>query len=319
MRFKAILLGVVVIAFLVLWEGWRHINTTAGDMVIGLAKATESRERYEKTRQKSNVTTSLWYTGELFGTANQPEIAGDAGILVDISSGKTLFEKNSTTRKPIASLVKIMTAVIALEHGDLKKEIYISSQAALVGENSMGISAGEVYTLEELLYGLILHSGNDAAYAIAEGVAGDASTFVEWMNFKATELGLADTYFADPSGLDESSYSTPLDLVKLSRYILQDARFREIVATVETEIYGATHKYIYLYNQTNLLTTYPGVSGIKTGFTEEAGLCLATYAKNAGVELVGVVLNSVDRKGDMILMLDHGFLNLGVLVEHNLL
>jgi serine-type D-Ala-D-Ala carboxypeptidase (penicillin-binding protein 5/6) len=139
------------------------------------------------------------------------------------------------------------------------------------------------------------------------------------MNIKAQELGLNDTYFADPSGLENNSYSTPYDLVKLTRYALKNPEFRKIVKTVEIEFKSKGHKDMYLYNQTNLLTTYPGAAGVKTGYTGKAGMCLITYAENNGVELIGVVLKSDDRRGDMILMLDHGFSTLGVAVEHNLL
>ncbi|MFH1648757.1 MAG: D-alanyl-D-alanine carboxypeptidase, partial [Patescibacteria group bacterium] len=215
---------------------------------------------------------------------------------------------------------KIMTAVVALEHKNLDEEIIISPQASEIGENVMGISAGEVYTLEEMLYGLMLNSGNDAAYAIAEGVAGDVDTFVKWMNIKAEEINLSDSFFGGPSGLYGGTYSTAIDLVKLSYYAMKKETFREIVKTYELEFpYSEKHKYIYLWNQTNLLTTYPGVAGIKTGYTEDAGLCLVTYAENEGRELIGVILNSIDRKGDMILVLDYGFQLLGVTVEHHLL
>lgn len=261
-----------------------------------------------------------WKFGEEMGTANQPEIVASNAILIDSDTGRILYEKNSGDQVKIASLVKIMTAVVALEHKDLDQKIFISGNAASIGENSMGLTEGEVYTLEELLYGLMLNSGNDAAYAIAEGTAGDSDTFVQWMNIKAKELGLKKTRFADPSGLDDSTFSTAKDLARLTRYALKNPKFREIVKTVEIDIPGNDkHKYVPLYNQTNLLTTYPGVMGVKTGFTEEAGLCLVTYAANDGREVIGVVLNSIDRKGDMILMLDHGFRTLGVSVEHDLL
>lgn len=251
---------------------------------------------------------------------NQPLIAGHSGILVELQGGKTMFDYNSRERRKIASLTKIMTAVVALEHKPLTTKMKVSAKAATVGENAMGVSEGETYSLEDLMYGLILNSGNDAAYTIAENTAGSAEAFVQWMNLKAQDLGLVDTYFADPSGLDDSTYSTPADLVKLTRYALKNPAFKEIVKTVEWEILSNTeHKYIFLENQTNLLRTYPGVAGVKTGYTEEAGLCLVTYAQKDGVELVGVVLNSIDRKGDMILMLDYGFNNLGVFVEHHLL
>ncbi|NMB91764.1 D-alanyl-D-alanine carboxypeptidase [candidate division WWE3 bacterium] len=267
-----------------------------------------------------SILQSNWNPGEEYGTSNQPEISGESGIVVDINSGRILYEKNSTQRLKIASLTKIMTAVVALEHKNINDEIVVSLKASSIGENVMGISESEVYTLEELLYGLILNSGNDAAYAIAEGVAGNSDTFVKWMNMKAKELNLNDTYFTDPCGLNDETYSTSVDLVKLSRYAMQKEEFRKIVSTVSMELpYSEKHKYIYLENQTNLLTTYPGVAGIKTGYTEEAGYCLVSYTKNNNIELIGAVLNSENRKFDMIFMLDHSYSTLGVVIEHPLL
>jgi len=279
-----------------------------------------SERNYYSTLLTTQNLLSDWKTDEVLGISNEPDVSGESALLVDINSGKVVYEKNSTQKKKIASLAKIMTAVVVLEHKNIDDEITISSKAAVVGENDMGISAGEVYTLEELLYGLILNSGNDAAYAISEGVAGDSSAFVKWMNMKAKELNLGNTYFADPSGLDDESYSTASDLVKLARYAMQKDEFRKIVGTVSIELpYSEKHKYLNLENQTNLLTTYPGVAGIKTGYTEEAGYCLVTYAKNENVELVGAVLKSENRKFDMIWMLDWGFSVLGLKIEHPLL
>lgn len=279
-----------------------------------------AKERYYKTLKEENNVDPDWKINGEYETNSQPQIAGSNGLIIDNQTGKILFGLNPAEKKPIASLVKIMTALVALEHKDLDDEISVSEFAASVGENSMGISTGEIYSLRELLYGMLLNSGNDAATAIAEGVAGSKEIFVRWMNIKTAELGLNNTHFADPSGLDDSSYSTVEDLARLTHYVLKYPEFKEIVKTVEKEFpYSEKHKYIYLYNQTNLLTTYPGVLGVKTGYTEEAGLCLVTYSVNEGKELIGVVLNSIDRKGDMIMMLDHGFSSLGVKVEHHLL
>ncbi len=274
---------------------------------------------YKKTLLRSFDPRPKWSGFETYGTANEPIISGQSAILVDINSGKVLYEKNSQEKMKIASLTKIMTAVVALEHKNLADKIYVTRNAAYVGENTMYLTRGEVYTLRELMYGLVLNSANDAAYAIAEGTAGDVDTFVKWMDLKAQELGLTNTRFFDPSGLDDATYSTTEDLVKLATYAMKNPDFKEIVKTFEIEFTSDTHKYVYLQNQTNLLRSYPGVEGIKTGFTEEAGLCLVTYANNKGKELIGAVLNSIDRKGDMILMLDHGFSTLGINVVHHLL
>jgi len=283
-----------------------------------VVKEDLSEKRYYTSLLRSDNLGSEWEPGKIVEVAaeEQPEISAESGLVVDINSGNIVFEKNSKAKMNIASLVKIMTAVVALEHKRLDEKIIVSERAAGIGENTMGITEGEVYTLEELLYGLMLNSGNDSAYAIAEGVAGNVNDFVNWMNIKAGELNLSDTEFFDPSGLDDSTNSTAADLVKLSRYAMQNEDFKKIVGTVDMELpYSEMHKYLYLENQTNLLTTYPGVGGIKTGYTEEAGYCLVTYAKNEDVELIGVVLNAVNRKFDMLNMLDYAFGTYGIEVE----
>lgn len=309
-----VVLGLLLV-FLLFWRFFSSVF----DKSISVKEDLSEKNYYTTLLFYENLTSD-WKPGEVFGTSNEPEISGQGAILVDINSGKIVYEKNSIEKMKIASLAKIMTAVVALEHQKISDEIIVSPRAATIGENAMGISVGEDYTLEELLYGLILNSGNDAAYAIAEGVAGDVGTFVKWMNMKSKELGLSDTYFVDPSGLSDDSYSTTVDLVRLARYAMQNGDFKRIVGTINIELpYSDKHKYLYLENQTNLLSTYPGVAGIKTGYTEEAGYCLVTYAKNENIELIGVVLKSENRKFDMIWMLDHGFSILGFSINHPLL
>lgn len=291
---------------------------------LGNGILKDAQVSYENSLIRTFPKDTSWKVGgdgnkNVLGTSQQPKIQGHAAVLINADTGEILYEKKLNKKLPIASLTKIMTAIVALEHKELESKIYVTRDAAEIGENTMGIDNGEVYTLHELMYGLILHSGNDAAYAIAEGVAGDSDVFVEWMNIKAAEIGLYDTVFADPSGLDDKNVSTAADLAKLTKYAMQNPDFREVVGTIEIELFGDEHKYLYLYNQTNLLSSYPGVAGVKTGYTEAAGLCLVTYAQNNGVEVIGVILNSSDRKGDMILMLDQGFGVMGVDVEHDLL
>ncbi len=279
-----------------------------------------SRDNYYSTLLTKENLTSDWSPNEIIPPVSAPEISAQSAVLVDINSGKILYEKDASREMRVASVIKILTAVVALEHKNLNEEIIVTEKAASIGENTMNITSGEVYTLEELLYGMMLNSGNDAAYAIAEGVAGSVNTFVIWMNMKAKELGMSGTKVFDPSGLDDRNYSTAIDLVKLSKYAMGKENFRKIVATNEITLdANVKHKQIYLENQTNLLTTYPGVGGIKTGYTEEAGYCLVTYAKNEGVELIGVVLKSENRKFDMLFLLDYGFSTFGITVEHPLL
>ena len=320
-RVFVVLAGFLSVALIVIFVLKNVIPLGDLKMIGGFIKPGEKdNKKYYETLINYYDPEPTWNPGGSFGTDTAPEVVAENAILVDLDSGKVLFEKDSKDVKEIASLVKIMTAVVALEHKSLDHEITISKKAAGIGENIMGISARERYSLEELLYGLLLPSGNDAAFAISEGVAGDVDTFVTWMNLKSDELGLKNTKFFDPSGLDDTTKSSAADLIKLARYAMKNPKFRKVVGTYEIELDPSEkHKYIYLWNQTNLLTTYPGVEGIKTGFTEDSGLCLVTYAKKDGKEVIGVVLNSVDRKGDMILMLDHGFSTLGVSVEHSLL
>ena len=274
--------------------------------------------------QNSALVTGLDFwkpkdTNVMSSTIEKPQITAVAAYVYDITTDKVLYEKNSKEHFSIASLVKITTAIVALESKDAQSKITVSEHAASVGENSMGVSSGETYTLEELLYGLVLHSGNDAAEAIAEAVSGDSSQFVDLMNQKAQILGLSDTHFVNPSGLEEDNgareYSSGYDLAVLTKYALTLPVFAKVAATVEYDIpYSAEHKHIYLFNQTNLLTSYPGVKGVKTGYTPSAGLCLVTYVENGGHKLIGVILNSERRREEMRELLDYSFSILGVKV-----
>lgn len=248
-------------------------------------------------------------------------ISANSAILVDYDTGEILYGKDIDKRQPVASTVKIMTALLALKNAKLTDVFTVSESAAKVGENSMILSAGEKLTLEELLYGMMLVSGNDAAVAIAQNVAGTEDIFVEKMNKTAQDFGLKDTRFVNASGLDDDSktqFSTAYDMAVIAHYLWENyPQIREITSTFHKYIEaGPTHKDFELYNDTNLLTSYPGVKGIKPGFTWESGLCLVTYSENGGKRLLGVVLGSYDRRGEMIDLLDYGFAQYGVQVSH---
>ena len=248
-------------------------------------------------------------------------INANSAILVDFDSGEILYGENIDNRQPVASTVKIMTALLALKYAQLSDVFTVSEKAAGVGENSMILSAGEKLTLEELLYGLMLVSGNDAAVTIAENIAGSEDKFVELMNKTVNGLGLRDTKFVNASGLDDDNrtqYSTAYDMAVISHFLWENfAQIREVTATYHKYIEAsADHKDFELYNDTNFLTTYPGVKGIKPGFTGESGLCLVTYAENDGKRLIGVILGSGDRRGEMKELLDFGFAQYGITVNH---
>lgn len=248
-------------------------------------------------------------------TESSVEITAKGAIAYDLTTDKLLYAKNHDTRLPIASLTKIMTAVVAMENIDINSEITITDNAASVGENAMGITKGEKIKVENLLYGLILNSGNDAAEALAEGSKFGRESFLHLMNKKAEDLGLNQTRFTNPSGLegDGEQYSTAEELLILTRYALQNDDFARIVETVEKNIpQSSAHKAFYLYNQTNLLTTYPGVKGVKTGFTDEAGMCLVTYLDYKGHRIIAVLLNSQNRRQEMKDLLDYSLKKLGV-------
>lgn len=246
----------------------------------------------------------------------KPQVSAKSALIVDLTTDEVLFEQNPREKLPTASTVKILTAAVALEHLKPSTVISVSDTAAKVGEDFMGLTPHEKLTLEELLYGLLLPSGNDAAQAIAEGVAGTSSRFVDLMNAKAQVLGATDSKFVNSSGLegDGEHHSTANDMAIISKYAWENfGEFRRIVGTKYYEIpYTPEHKYFYLENQTNLLGTYPGVRGIKPGFTPEAGLCLVTIAENGGHTILGVVLGSTDRRGDMEKLLNYSFAAQGV-------
>ena len=251
-------------------------------------------------------------------------ISAQSALIVDYETANIIFQKQKNTRLPVASTVKIMTALVALENAKLKDAFSVSEKAASIGENSMGLTSGEKLTLEELLYGLMLVSGNDAAVTIAEGVAKTEENFVKMMNDTAVSLGLKNTKFINASGLDDDNnaqYSTAYDLAVIAHYIWEQyPEFRDITATINKPIEATKdHKAFNLNNETNLLTTYPGVRGIKPGFTWEAKLCLVTYAENSNKKLLAVILGSDDRRGEMKELLDYGFSRYGIKIEHPVL
>jgi D-alanyl-D-alanine carboxypeptidase (penicillin-binding protein 5/6) len=264
-------------------------------------------------------STNVWLPDDkeiLPSRYQRPEISAKAALVVNLSTDKIFYAKNDHERLPVASTLKIMTATVALERKNPNDIFTVSENAAKVGEDFMGITVGEKYTLEELLYGLLLPSGNDAAVAIAENIAGTESEFVRLMNEKTKLLGAKDTKFINTTGLqgDGEHYSTAYDMAIIARYAwVNFPLFRQIVGTFSYEIpYSKDHKYLYFENQTNLLRTYPGVKGIKPGFTPEAGLCLVTLAENGGHQILGVILGSNDRRGEMQMLLDYSFSTLGI-------
>lgn len=243
------------------------------------------------------------------GTAEMgkpPKIASGAGIVYDTKSGRVLYSKNAYSRRAIASTTKIMTAVVAIEKGKLEDRVAVSKRAASIRGSTINLKQGQVFTLRELLYGLMLNSGNDAAIAVAEHIGGSVEGFVSMMNAKAVELGLKDTHFTSPHGLDNSGhYSTCFELAKMAAYALQNDTFADIVATRSTSISSRG-----LNNTNEMLSLYPGADGVKTGYTGQAGRCLVTSVTREGRKIISVVLNADSRSTrarDSKVILDYAF------------
>lgn len=247
--------------------------------------------------------------------ASPPTFTARAVLLYNLSTNKSMYSYQSSKRLPMASLTKIMTAIVALEN-KRHDDRYVVRAENLVGEDSMGVLPGEIFSLEELLYGLMLPSGNDAAEVIASNYVGGRKAFIDAMNDKVKAMGLDDTHFSNPSGLqgDGQQYTTALDLLVITKYALDNFPvFRKIVSTYEHTLPATgTHQSYTLYNETNLLTTYPGVKGVKTGYTPEAGMCLITLLEYKGHSIVGILLNSENRREEMKHFLDFSLLSLKI-------
>lgn len=221
-----------------------------------------------------------------------PVINALAAVVMDMESGRVLFEKNAYSRRAMASTTKIMTAIIAVENGDLKDEVTISKRASSIRGSTVGLREGQKLTLEELLYGLMLSSGNDAAIAIAEHMGSSVEEFAKMMTKKAYLIGARNTSFITPHGLDaDEHYSTAYDMALITRYALNNPIINEIVKTKNMKTSMGM-----LHNTNELLGVYPGADGVKTGYTGKAGRCLVTSATRDGHRLISVVLGSPTRR-----------------------
>ena len=226
----------------------------------------------------------------------QGETSAKAACILDMHSGRVLFEANMHARLPMASTTKVMTALLAIERGDLQAQVTCSERAFGVPGTSIYLQQGETLTLEEMLKGLMLSSGNDAAVAIAEHIGGTTAQFVGMMNERARELGAHNTHFANPHGLpDDRHYTTAYELALISREAMKNGVFRRLVSTQHASIpwQGRTYSR-QLNNKNRLLSGYDGATGVKTGYTSRAGRCLVFGARRGELELIGVVLGCAD-------------------------
>lgn len=252
---------------------------------------------------------------------NQGElnITAKAVLFINPATGEVLYEKNSTNQYSIASLVKIMTAVVAMDQtsGDWNKVFSVSRRASDMEPDKMLLVPGERLTLKGLLQGLFLVSANDAAEVIAEETMGSRADFIKLMNEKGKQLGMKNTIFLNPTGLEEDwgkQYSSAYDVILMARFAIKNwPKLLEITSSEHIFIPATKdHQDYDLYSGINLITTYPGVMGFKTGFTPEAGLTLVTFAEKQGKQVLGVILGSSDRRDDAKLLLDYSFKKLSV-------
>lgn len=251
------------------------------------------------------ILAALWAAVSLIGcltaVTEAVEVSAAAAVLMDADSGRLLYDKNGEKRMLIASTTKLMTALVALEQGNLQQEITVTGGHMAEG-SSMYLRPGEKLTLETLLYGLLLSSGNDAALAVTECMGG-AVPFVARMNEKAAELGMENTHFANPNGLDdEAHYSTAEDMAKLAAAAMDDPVLRRVASTRTARIGGRT-----LTNHNKLLSRVEGCVGLKTGYTRAAGRTLVSCAERDGVRLVAVTLQDGDDWNDHASLYEQGF------------
>lgn len=236
-------------------------------------------------------------------------ISAASAVVIEAETGTVLWEKAADDQRAMASTTKIMTALLTIEAGDLDREFTVDPLAIMVEGTSMGLREGDRVSRRDLLYGILLPSGNDAANAAAVSVSGSIPAFVRLMNSRAEELGLENTHFATPSGLDaDGHYTTARDLAMLAAFALRDDTFREIVGCSSAQVeFGNPPYQRTLYNSNKMLKRYEGAIGVKTGFTDNARRCLVSAAERDGVTLVAVTLNAPDDWNDHTKMLDYGF------------
>ena len=237
--------------------------------------------------------------------------SAQSAVLINADTGRVIYSQNMNERLPMASTTKIMTALLLAEENTPEKQIVTTREMVTVEGSSMGLLAGDTVTYNDLLYGLMLASGNDAANTTAISISGSLEGFADKMNAKAQDFGLTDTHFVTPSGLDHSDhYSTAYDMAVLTAYALKNEQFAAAAASESARLYyGNPPYYRTLTNHNKLLKMYDGAVGVKTGFTKRSGRCLVSAAKRGNVTLIAVTLNDKNDWNDHMALFDYGFAN----------
>ena len=254
------------------------------------------------------IAVALCCSSALADGPQPPRVSAKCAMVLDCTGGRVLYEKDADTPMLIASTTKIMTALVAAENCNLDSRYQIPPEAVGIEGSSMYLKAGEVLTARDLLYGMMLHSGNDAAVALAIFCAGDVASFVGMMNRKAAELGLIATSFANPNGLDDDqNHASARDLAYLTKAALENETVAQVVACKTANAAGRT-----LTNHNKLLWQYPDCVGVKTGYTKAAGRILVSAARRDGRLLVAVTISDPDDWADHKALLDYGFSSFGL-------
>lgn len=241
-----------------------------------------------------------------------PNITARSAILMDYASGRVIWAKNEQEKLPPASLTKILTAILILEKGNLEDVVTVGEKPSKVEPSALGLKPGDKITLRDLLTAILVRSANDAAIAAAEYISGSEDEFVSQMNERAKELGALNTHFVNCHGLPAPDhYSTALDIAVLARYALNNPIFASIVALkrAEIRIWNKEERKLTIESTNKFLSFYPYANGIKTGYTVEAGRCLAASAKKDGWQLIAVILNSKDVWKDAKALFEYAFNN----------
>ena len=296
-----------------------YLYTLTAVLAAGLAACTTGKgeqpknpeeTRLEQINQTDTISLMMKLNPDTIeGHGKLDSLTADAWMLIDDSTGIVISQENAHERRFMASITKMMTGLLALENGQLTDTIEISEDVYINKDSRVRL--GDAYQTSELIYEMMMISDNDAAYALAKHTAGDTLQFYDMMNRKAQYLGMDSTRFANPNGMpNDSNYSTAADLTRLARYCMRDSMFAAVVGTAERDIPLADGRHLECRNSNALLHTYEGCTGIKTGFTRQAGYCLASTATRGGTTLVLVLLNSKtmsSRFTESSALLDYGF------------
>lgn len=285
------------------------VSCTSGDSFGGRMLSPEQERLARINMIDSTSLSEVVNLDSIDGFEQLSSLTADVWMLIDDSTGCIISEKNADEQRPMASITKMMTCLLALENGQMNDTIEITQDVYIAKDSR--VKLGDKYTMRHLIDEMMLLSDNDAAYALAKHIGGDTLKFCDMMNEKAAYLGMTHTHFANPNGMPNlNNYSTASDLVRLSRYCMRDSLFAAIVGTAEKDVPLLDGRHMPCRNTNALLKTYEGCLGIKTGFTRLAGNCLASAATRNGTTLYLVLLNSrsmSSRFTESAILLDYGF------------